>query len=318
MSNFIRRIYIDSSDRVNPWETNSNDITVSLGESLKDVESVMLINASIPISFHNVTSQNNTFHWLLRNYGVPDNPLFPDWFDSSSSFTIPVGNYNTTTLMAAVKLAWDTQIATMGGGASGTVDITFNESTNKFSVAFQGLYFNGSDLGAGVYAWGNIADKTWFDRILPNQDINKTLNGMLGFVYDMESQRPNTSGGTLEVAFQDSPSGTNVYTSNRLHSVYGLEYLYITSPLAQGASTSSANSSLNRILVKVPIQSYFAEINYSSSGSHSEPVMTTQSTFNEISFRVVDKAGTLVNLFNGNWSATLIVNYREEQPNYFS
>ena len=146
----------------------------------------------------------------------------------------------------------------------------------------------------------------------PNIDPAKTLNGVLGFYESLESQRPSVVSYVMDSAYTNG-SGVNIYTSTRLLTVYGMEYIYITSSLAQGSLTSSANNSLSKILQKIPINSYFSELQITNSGIHQQPVQTVSSAFSEIDLKIVDKHNELVNLFGGEVSFSILLEYRDTQ-----
>jgi hypothetical protein len=321
MSNQVRKIYVDSKDRIHS-SSNTNDFTVKLGNNLtlQNVESIMMADASIPISFGNITTENNTFYWSERTYAVAEAGVSDDYSNAGannhSTFTITPGNYTVDTLITAVTAAFNTSITETVAG-SGTVNITFDTTTNKFSIQFLGLYYNG-EHDIPYYSIGDIFDTVYFDRYFPTIDISKTLNGVMGFVDTLESQRPGVTGGVIEAAYRDAASGTVVYTSTRLHTVYGLEYMYITCNLCTGSITSSANNSLGSILQKIPINSYFSELQFSTSGVHQEPVKTVSSTFSEMSFRIVDADNNLIDLFNGNVSFSILISYKDVVPDFYS
>ena len=316
MSYKVQRLFIDSVDRT---RGDTNDFTIRFGNNftLENVESILLSDASIPVSWYNITAENCTFYWNELTFGVAEAGVSPDQnaLLNQYTFTIAVGNYTVASLITAVENAWNVEIAIIE--PSSGVSITFDTTTNKFNIAFTGTYYNGYYDTGIIYSVGDIFDSVYFARYLPNQDMEKTLNGVMGFTASTGLVgRPTGDGTTLASAYRNMASGSVNYSSNKLHTVYGMEYIYITCDVVQGSLTSSANNAFNRILQKIPINSYFSELQFSQTGLHQEPVPVASSSFSEMTFRIVNRDNTLIDLFNGNVSFTIMIKYKENSYSY--
>ena len=121
---------------------------------------ISVLSAEIPVSFYNVNTTNNAFKYVYN--GVP-----------ITGTTIAVGNYNATTLLAAINAVvlatWGTQV----------VLLTISKITGKITFTTGGLIF--TYTGA-----------------------TSTMNTLLGFTNISYS----TSGGTLTAPFPANLLGT--------------------------------------------------------------------------------------------------------------
>lgn len=102
---------ISSKDRDSKADSTS-DFTVHVNNSatLQQIRSVVVKQASIPYTFYNVTSDNNTFTYKIG--GV------------ASSFTIPEGQYNSASLIGALVTS----------GAAIVFGVTQSASTFAFTM----------------------------------------------------------------------------------------------------------------------------------------------------------------------------------------
>ena len=129
---------------------------------------------------------------------------------------------------------------------------------------------------------------------------------------DVDNQRPpTTEGGSLELAFKDAVDGTANFTSDILHSVYGREYLFVSSSLCSGSISTKPNSSFDRVLQKIPIFSSFAELNFQNTGVHQEPVNVVSNNFSSIDLALVDEFNNIIEMNGSEWSCTIMVYYTE-------
>ena len=100
-----------------------------LGRPLTNVAAIKVLEVQIPFSFYVVNSMNNTF--LLTIASVCTNAVV----------TLPVGNYNTTSIGAALKTALDTALLSQGFAGAGRFTVAFSgpssvPNTGKFTFVF--------------------------------------------------------------------------------------------------------------------------------------------------------------------------------------
>ena len=109
---------------------------------------VDIVNMQVPVSFYNVNYVSNTL-----NYSINDGPI--------QTLTIPVGNYNISTLKSEIKAQFLI--------AGHVFTILFNESTNKY--LFSNTLHDFRFLSAG----SSILETIGFDSVNSYASANKTL-----------------------------------------------------------------------------------------------------------------------------------------------
>jgi hypothetical protein len=132
---FNNRLIIDSAKRPNPSLTTPAKYTVPLEREYVDVLSIELINAIIPFSGYNITSNNNTIY-------------FQESFSEIFKTTIPPGNYTAVQLASVMQNAMNFigesnytisvlenlkkfKFVSDWSGGDGVFKLLFEESANK-------------------------------------------------------------------------------------------------------------------------------------------------------------------------------------------
>ena len=95
-------LVVHSSNRTLTDEnkTSVNDYVWTIGKTLKNVESIEVLYAEIPNSYYNMAEGTNTFEIVVA--GVP------------RTMVVPPGNYNNTTIVAAINTALTEITLTVG------------------------------------------------------------------------------------------------------------------------------------------------------------------------------------------------------------
>lgn len=207
---------LDSLDAITSGDGvsfNSNWPVFWLPKPLNDVAAIKIIECQIPFSYYVFNSTNNVF--TLTEIG------------GATQVTIPVGNYNTTTIITTLQT-----ILNAASPGSYTYVVTYNVATQKFQI---------TQSGATVFSltFGSVGDQ----RI-------GSVRGYLGF-----SGGANTSNGSgvLNSTFASMISGPNyVYVNSNLLGGLVNMYLPATSPLTGGA-TAGAGGGTGPQVAKVPI-----------------------------------------------------------------
>jgi hypothetical protein len=104
----------------------------NLGRPLTNIAGIKITQVEIPFSWYVFNSKNNTF--LLNVAGACTNALV----------TIPVGNYNSTTLITALTTALNTALYSQGFGGTLMWSVTFSgassvPNTGKFTFVLNSL-----------------------------------------------------------------------------------------------------------------------------------------------------------------------------------
>ena len=126
-------IYLNSSNRVSGTSSN---FTIDLRSQIiqpNNYDTIVLVNAAIPKSFYTINTYNNTFI-LTEN-------------STNITITLPVGNYNSTSLATALGV-----VMTAATTISATYSVVLNSSTGKFifsttSALATSLSFVGKNIG---------------------------------------------------------------------------------------------------------------------------------------------------------------------------
>lgn len=95
-----------------------------MGKPLNNVAAVKVLEAQIPFSYYIFNSLNNTF--VLHEW------ITGGTVDTSSTVTLPVGNYTSTTITSALKTAL--QSASVVNGNSLTYTVTYASLTMKLTI----------------------------------------------------------------------------------------------------------------------------------------------------------------------------------------
>lgn len=111
-------IYIDSNDRDKVLSKSSTDFVMTLHKTLRNVRRVDIATVETEHSWYNIDINNNSMLLFFNNNGV----------DGVGQLTIPIGEYNTETLRAAIELALNSN--------NGGWTITFNPFTFKYTFNF--------------------------------------------------------------------------------------------------------------------------------------------------------------------------------------
>jgi hypothetical protein len=112
-------VFLDSLDSVptNPGYSNTDWPTFYLIRTLNNIAAIKVLQAEIPFSYYVVNSFNNTFS-LTEPAGT-------------ATVTIPVGNYNSSTMATALATA----LTTTSAGLSGrTYTVSYSQLVEKFTI----------------------------------------------------------------------------------------------------------------------------------------------------------------------------------------
>ena len=117
-----RLLRISSTDRTTGSVSRYNMTYATNDSDLQEIKRISLKSASIPNSQYNVNSNTNTF-------------FFANSQTSQVAYTIPIGQYTTTTLMAAV-------VSVVSAVISGSITLVQSALTNKITLAINSGTFN--------------------------------------------------------------------------------------------------------------------------------------------------------------------------------
>jgi len=124
----------DSSEAHNSFSSGAATTdwpTFQMERPLSNIAGIKVLEVQIPFTFYIVNSQNNTF-------------LFHSGLGFDGNVSIPVGNYNSASLAAAL------QVALLAVAAGGYV-VSFNSTTGKFTIgsntAFSMVFGTSTDDG---------------------------------------------------------------------------------------------------------------------------------------------------------------------------
>jgi hypothetical protein len=108
--NPVSFVVINSADRVDYQHSTPSNFRIQLNTAIKipDCAKIKLVSASIPNTFYNITSLNNTF-------GV-----------NSVTYTIPPGSYTLSNLLG--------EIASLISGANPNMSISYNQATSVVTI----------------------------------------------------------------------------------------------------------------------------------------------------------------------------------------
>jgi hypothetical protein len=114
-------LLIDSSKRTNKNETNTN-FSVNLTNGY-NVKMARLKSACIPLTFYNITTNNNHMSYELFDITITNHHF---------EFTIPVGRYSVQDLVDVINEKFDAQKTP----EYGYLTLTFDDTTAKFAMTF--------------------------------------------------------------------------------------------------------------------------------------------------------------------------------------
>ena len=298
-----RKIFVDSKDRVSGTST---DFQVRLQNPVEGVTGMILADMIMPVTMYNINSVNNTFYFSERIYNVIESGYSDYYDDGSNQFTVTVsaGNYSVSELMSALKTAVDNEIT------PAYCTITYSSATSKFTFT---VTDNGANLwnysdDAGIFGVFNLWDEATFEHYHPNKLFRNSLNYVMGFYeYTIPLLAVHMTGGNVPYYQDTEPS----FTSSHLHNVLSEPYLYLLCQQVHGAESTSDNNSFRNILHKVPITSYYMEVQFSSSSFHQQPVEVVNPNFGSLDFRLVDSLNRTVDLYGGEFSFSISIFYNE-------
>lgn len=194
-------VSIDSRDRNRATYPSAGRYTVKLPRIYGNVESVKLLDVQIPTSFYVFTSSNNS---MIVNLYTAGGGTLAD----TQTVTLPIGNYTSTTFVAAVQQALDD--AFTGIGIAFTV--TLNPTTLKVSfendlgyyIEFDtttGVGDGGTDWGLGYYLGFN-KNETTTPALAPTAPNTINLNPVTFLYLDIEPLN------FIDVSGRDGTEGT--------------------------------------------------------------------------------------------------------------
>ena len=128
-------IHLDSR-KGQQLETNlTTNFTYTLKEPLLVPDHMNLLlslhTATIPYSFYNVGSHNNTFNFEIKGFPFSNTNNFP-------TFNLPSGNYSATGLGNAIKSFLEAFEVNGNGGSITTFHFSYSRETLKYSMSFEG------------------------------------------------------------------------------------------------------------------------------------------------------------------------------------
>lgn len=179
-----------------------SDVTPNffLSIPLKKVVAVKVLEAQIPFSYYVFTSNNNYFYLIENTGGV----------STAALVTIPVGNYDSSTILTALKAALE---AASPGGKTYTV--TYSSQTMRLTISNNngaGDYFSLLDYGS--YSTRDLMDQCCLKYLGISRD--STRND--GYFYYQTSSTGANSTMTLTEVLNLGGSNYIYLCSNRLAS----------------------------------------------------------------------------------------------------
>lgn len=203
------RIISLNSENANRYKnaTYLSDVVFGFSGLLKDDPDIIqrqltLVNAQLPVSFYIVNYTNNVFVFITYPLGVPTN----------TTITIPVGNYNSTTLISALYYAiLPTGIAMLITISKLTGLLTFSATT--------------------TYGFNSTSALTTANQILGLSGTSNLVASLVGGNYVATSPFPLNLLGIKQLQIKCSTISCNNYSSN----ANGQDSLLATVPVSVGA-----------------------------------------------------------------------------------
>jgi hypothetical protein len=253
------KVLIDSRYRNDPTPLNVSNFTYSLNREIGRVSSVYVESVQVPFTYYAV--DYNSQNLIVVYSGIP------------YVATIARGNYNSGTILNAVKQALD---ALLIGGITWTV--TFNPSTLKITISVLG--------GVGVFSLVIQGDLT-------------SIGPLLGFTIDAGAAATLTSDSALDL------SGPRyLVIKSRL---IGENRAYPTAVSA----LYSADVSPDAIIHTVPVNTNPGGVILDLIPEPRNNILGFKTAYqNNIDFRLEDDRGNLLDLNGGQWSIQLTFELR--------
>ncbi len=253
------KVLIDSRYRNDPTPLNVSNFTYSLNRAIGRVSSVYVESAQIPFTYYAV--DYNSQNLIIIYSGVP------------YVATVTRGNYNSGTILAAVKQALDSMLI---GGITWTV--TFDPSTVKMTISMSG--------GVGVFSIVTEGDLT-------------SIGPLLGFTVDAGPAAALTSNSVLDL------SGPRYLVIKS--QLIGENRAY---PTAVSVLYSAAVSP-DAIIHTVPVNTNPGGVILDLVPEPRNNILGFKTTYqNNIDFRLEDDRGNLLDLNGGQWSMQLTFELR--------
>lgn len=158
-TNSFPRTLVFTSNNVQSG-TNSSFISVpvSLGEN--DYDSVVMLQCSIPRSYYNVPSTQNTF--TLRELGV------------DATVTIPPGTYNKNSLQATLQTLLNNASASLGAGHSWSYTVSYPATSAADTYKYTFTVTGNSGQPSFIFANGSLSP---FQQLGFGQNTTNTFSG---------------------------------------------------------------------------------------------------------------------------------------------
>jgi len=251
-----RVMHLDSTFRDIPIYPSSTNYSINLSDPLLNIVSIKLHSVNIPYTWYNVSNTYNAnyFYLLGTTPGILDVYNF--------IFTVPVGNYSTTEVIAAIQASITTVIASYPEVNFGTTSITYSSNTLKPTFIF--------DIQQ-VYTECN------YSMIFPNSSINP-------FNPIIQSQNIPSFLGFLEGPYTISAIYSNFAYSNAATSTNPPYYNFNSSDNFTIVINDPSNS--------IQGNNYFTIYNYVNSGSNTDFNLSTSTILDTITISFMDISGT--------------------------
>lgn len=148
---------------------------------------VSVLSAEIPVSFYNVTANNNIFRYV---------------FGSTYAFTIPVGNYNATTLIANINtqlvaplvmsISKLTGKITISGGGGSTISYLGGTSTTNTIIGFTNTTASGVGTLTAPFPMNLLGTKriSICSDLMPIYSYNSVSNTLSNTLATLEVDQP--------------------------------------------------------------------------------------------------------------------------------
>lgn len=250
-------VHVDSRDRDFTTHPSSSSFVVRLPEPLKNVSSAVLVAAELPLTYYVFSAANrqNTSISVALGGGAP------------VTATIPDGNYDRTTMAAAV------QTAVRAATGDATVTVTIDAATMKCTVAHPTLTVTvGATVSDRSTGWG--------------------LAYYLGF----------PKAGVADAAAPGGATGTSVVSLNPEN--YVLLEIDELNGLNQGAIYSSGGSG-QRTFAKVPLNGNSYDFTFVYDKVTCVDLRPPTARLDKLTVAVRFHDGTLVDLNGGEWSFSI-------------
>ncbi len=251
-------VLVHSQYRNNPDEDNHSDFTYNLNRPISRVGEIQISSVQVPYSYYAINDNNHT----LRLGG-----------GSAGSAIVPNGNYTTGTLTTALKTAMEAILGV-------TATVTYNSTTNKFTLVHSSVSFFVDSTGATNIAYA------------------------IGYETNVAASTTSTSDKVVDISGPKhlvlKSSILTQFTAEKNTTATGLASIYV-------AETGVSDNILHTIPINAQPTGINLDIPLRTSAIRLNTILTFQ---NNLDFRLEDDEGNLLDLNGKEWSIRLLFKVR--------